>query len=76
MQNNNFAKDKKQLIIVLSSLIGFMLILFGILVIINPFANLTITKLVGIFFIISSVLDITDTILLRKRRDEITKIFW
>ena len=56
--------------------IGIMLILFGILVIINPFANLTITKLVGIFFIISSVLDITDTILLRKRRDEITKIFW
>lgn len=56
--------------------IGGMLILFGILVIVNPFSMLTITKLVGVFFIISSILDITDTILLRKRRDEITKIFW
>ena len=56
--------------------IGIMLILFGILVVVNPFSRLTITKLVGAFFILASVLDITDTILLRKRSDEITKIFW
>ncbi|MBE6155983.1 MAG: hypothetical protein E7164_04425 [Firmicutes bacterium] len=56
--------------------IGIMLIFFGIMVIINPFSMLTITKLVGIFLIIISVLDLTDTILLRKRSDEITKIFW
>lgn len=56
--------------------IGIMLTVFGVMVIVNPFSSLTITKLVGAFFIISSVLDITDTILLRKRSDEITKIFW
>jgi len=56
--------------------IGIMLIVFGILVVVNPFSRLTITKLVGAFLIIASVLDITDTLLLRKRSDEITKIFW
>ena len=56
--------------------VGIMLIFFGILVIVNPFSMLTITKLVGIFFIISSVLDITSTILVHKRSEEITKIFW
>ncbi len=56
--------------------IGLMLILFGILVIVNPFSFLTITQIAGLFLTISGVLDITGTILLRKRSDEITKIFW
>lgn len=60
----------------ITMVIGLMLILFGILVIVNPFSRLTITKLVGIFLIIASILDVTDTMLLRKRSDEITKIFW
>lgn len=56
--------------------IGAMYVLFGILVLLNPFSALTITKLVGAFLIISSVLEITDTLLLRKRSEEIVKIFW
>ena len=56
--------------------IGIMLILFGFLVIANPFSALTLTKLVGIFLIISSILDITDTIMLKRRADKITQIFW
>ena len=56
--------------------IGIMLIIFGILVLANPFASLTITKLVGSFLILASILDITDLILLKNKSDEITKIFW
>lgn len=56
--------------------IGIMLIFFGILVLSNPFSSLTITRLVGAFLILASILDITDLILLKKRSDEISKIFW
>ena len=56
---------------------GIMLILFGVLLIANPFESfLTATKLVGIFLILYNVLDITTSIMLRKRSDEIVKIFW
>lgn len=56
--------------------IGIMLIFFGILVLSNPFSSLSITRLVGAFLILASILDITDLILLKKRSDEISKIFW
>lgn len=56
--------------------IGLLLILIGILVLANPFSALTITRLVGIFLILSCVLDITDTLLLKRRANEISKIFW
>lgn len=56
--------------------IGIMLIFFGILVLSNPFSSLMITRLVGAFLILASILDITDLILLKKRSDEISKIFW
>ena len=50
-----------------------MLVIFGILVLSNPFASLTITQLMGTFLVLSSILDMTDLILLKKRADEITK---
>lgn len=56
--------------------VGLMLIFFGIILIVNPFSALTLTKLVGAFFVISSILDITSTFMLRSSSDEITKIFW
>lgn len=55
---------------------GFMLIVIGILVMFNPFISLTITKLAGAFMIITGVLNLTDTILFKKRSKEITEIFW
>ncbi len=56
---------------------GLMLILFGVLLIANPFESfMTATKLVGLFLILYSVLDITDAILLRRRSKEIVKVFW
>ena len=55
---------------------GILLIVFGILVIFNPFISLTLTKLAGAFLLIVAVLDITDTVLFKKRADEIVDIFW
>lgn len=56
--------------------IGIMLTIFGILVLANPFSSLTVTQVVGSFLILSSILDLTDLVLLKKRANEITKIFW
>ena len=55
---------------------GLLLIFFGILVMFNPFVELTLTMLGGIFLIICGILDITDTILFKKRAKEIRNIFW
>lgn len=55
---------------------GILLLIIGILVIFNPFASLTITKLTGAFLIITGILDFMDTILFKKRSKEIMEIFW
>ncbi len=55
---------------------GIMLVILGILINANPFANMLITRIIGIFIIVSSVLKMSDTILFRKRSKEIMKIFW
>lgn len=55
---------------------GILLIIFGIMVMFNPFVSLTLTKLVGIFLIIVAILDITDAVLFKKRSKEIMDIFW
>lgn len=55
---------------------GILLIIFGIMVMFNPFVTLTLTKLVGIFLIIVAILDITDAVLFKKRSKEIMDIFW
>ena len=55
---------------------GALLIIFGILVMFNPFVGLTLTKLAGSFLLVVAVLDITDTILFKKRAQEIMDIFW
>ncbi len=55
---------------------GIMLVIFGILVMFNPFISLKLTQLAGAFLLIVSVLDLTDTILFKKRANEIMNIFW
>ena len=55
---------------------GILLIIIGILVMFNPFLQLTVTKLVGIFLILEAVLDITSIILFKRRAKEIKNIFW
>lgn len=55
---------------------GILIAIVGILVIFNPFASLTLTKLAGAFLIITGILDFMDTILVRNRSKEIMEIFW
>lgn len=56
---------------------GIMIIFFGILVITNPFeASLTATKVVGVFLMLASALDICNAIMLKKKSEDIVKIFW
>ena len=55
---------------------GILLIVIGVLIIFNPFANLTLTKICGIFLIISGILDFTDSVMFKLRSKEIIEIFW
>lgn len=55
---------------------GILIAIVGILVIFNPFASLTLTKLAGAFLIITGILDFMVTILFRNRSKEIMEIFW
>lgn len=55
---------------------GILVIVVGILLIFNPYATLTITKLSGTFLTITGILDLMDTILFKQRSKEIMEIFW
>lgn len=55
---------------------GVLVAIVGVLVIFNPFASLTLTKLTGVFLIITGILDLMDTILFKNRSKEIIEIFW
>ncbi len=54
--------------------IGLLMALTGVLLIFNPFVELYITQVVGIFVIIYAVLDIANSLLYRKRKKDIIKI--
>ena len=54
---------------------GILVAIVGVLVIFNPFASLTLTKLAGAFLIITGILDFMDTILFKNRSKEIMEIF-
>lgn len=60
----------------ITSFMGVMLALIGLILIINPFESLTLSQTVGVFLLIASVLDITDTFMLLKRADKVLEIFW
>lgn len=60
----------------ITCVIGIMLLIFGIMLIINPFESLTLSQTVGLFLLIASVLDMTDTFMLLKRADKVLEIFW
>jgi membrane protein HdeD len=60
----------------LTLVIGILLITFGIMVLTNPFSKLTFIQVVGFFLVVLSLLQITDTVLFKKKKDDIVKIFW
>lgn len=59
--------------VVLVSSILFLLL--GILIIINPFRSIVITRTVGIFIILCNILNLNDLVLLRKRSKNFLKLF-
>ena len=48
--------------------------LFGIIVIINPFANLYFTQMIGVFMILYAVIEATYTILIKQRSKDFLKL--
>ena len=56
--------------------IGIMLLAFGFLVIMNPFAKLSLNQVIGTFLVFLAILDLTSTIMLKRRAEKIVKIFW
>ena len=55
---------------------GILVVAIGLLVLFNPFANLTLTRLAGAFLTIMGVLDLVDAIAFSLRSEEIIDIFW
>lgn len=55
---------------------GIFLVIIGIMLVFNPFASLTLTQLCGAFLIIVGILNVSDTVLFKKRAKEIMEIFW
>ncbi len=55
---------------------GIILLVLGLLIIFNPFANLAVTQVIGIFIIVSSIIKISNTILFKNKAQDIIKIFW
>ncbi len=55
--------------------IGVIITVIGVLLVFNPFIQLYITKVVGIFLCLYSILDFTNSFLLKRRAKEILKTF-
>ena len=55
---------------------GIFLVVLGIMLVFNPFSALTLTQISGAFLMIVGVLNVSDTILFKKRSKEIMDIFW
>ena len=55
---------------------GIFLVVLGIMLVFNPLSALTLTQISGAFLIIVGILNVSDTILFKKRSKEIMEIFW
>lgn len=55
---------------------GILSVLIGIILIFSNSGSIALTKIIGGFIIISSVLSIMGTLLFKKRANQIIKIFW
>ncbi len=56
---------------------GIMFVIFAIMVFIDPFANwLTLSKIAGVFVLVTAVIDFTNTLMFKNRAEQIMSIFW
>ncbi|MBQ9833804.1 MAG: DUF308 domain-containing protein [Bacilli bacterium] len=70
----NFKKVKEDSWL-LTFVIGILTLIFGIVVIVNPFINLYLTQVLGLFISIYAVLEFTETVLLKQRSSAFLKLF-
>ena len=70
----NFRKVKEDSWL-LTFVIGLLTLAFGIVVIINPFINLYLTQVLGMFISVYAVLDFTESVLLKQRASSFLKLF-
>lgn len=59
----------------LTLVVGLISIIFGLMVILNPFSKLIIVEVIGLFLVVYGVIDLTDILLLKKRAKSFIKIF-
>ncbi len=55
---------------------GVLLIVISLIFMLNTFIVLALTQILGIFLICSSLINIMESVLFKKRSKEIVKIFW
>lgn len=65
-------KEESNKIFLVSTL---LLIFMGILIIVNPFRSLVITKTIGIFIILYNIVNLNDLVLLKRRGKKFLKLF-
>ncbi|MBQ6687298.1 MAG: DUF308 domain-containing protein [Bacilli bacterium] len=68
-------KNIKEASWTITLVVGIISILFGLMVIINPFAKLFLVEVVGVFLLVYGIIDLTNIILLKKRAKDFIKIF-
>lgn len=59
----------------LTLFVGVISMLFGLMVILNPFSKLVIVEVIGLFLIVYGIIDLTDIILLKKRAKNFIKLY-
>lgn len=65
-------KEECSKILLTSSILLFFL---GIMIILNPFRSIVITKSVGIFIILYNILNLSDLVLLKRRANKLSNLF-
>lgn len=70
--NLKMVKEESNKIFLVSTL---LFIFMGVVLIINPFISLVITKIIGIFLILSNIVNISDLVLLKRRSKKFLKLF-
>lgn len=67
-------RSSKKNVFYLNLFFSIAMLIFGILVIANPFSFITITRLVGLALLIGSILEIIDLVIFKKNKVTISKI--
>lgn len=59
----------------LTLVVGIISILFGLMVILNPFSKLILVEVIGLFLVVYGIVDFVDVLLLKKRAKSFIKLF-